>query len=309
MLAMVACLFAANLAGGQERDAASDSYWVGLQAAPTDDALKSHLKVDSGLLVLHVVDDAPAAKSGVKVHDVLLKYNDTKLARVADLSQAIAESKDGEASLELIRAGQQQTLKLTPEQRPAGQLGIPLGDFDRDLGPLADEDRVLRWLRRFDPEKGPMKFHFPRPGIALPEGTKLPQGVSISIQKEGDGPAKITVKRDGESWEVTEETIDELPEDLRPAVKSMLNRGGAADAGRWLKRFMDKDGKGVDFNFELGDPRAIQEQLEAMRRFHEKMAKDAPFEKMREQIEELKKKFEELQKGDQDSSGDSDFDA
>jgi hypothetical protein len=52
----------------------------------------------------------------------------------------------------------------------------------------------------------------------------MPNGVSVTMKKEGDQPAEITVKRGEETWTVTAddpESLEKLPEDLRPFVASM----------------------------------------------------------------------------------------
>ena len=57
----------------------------------------------------------------------------------------------------------------------------------------------------------------------------MPNGVSISIQKQDGEPTKVTVNRGDESWEVSgddPESLKALPEDLRPFVDRMIHGGG-----------------------------------------------------------------------------------
>ena len=42
------------------------------------------------------------------------------------------------------------------------------------------------------------------------------------INKTGDKPAEITVKKDDQKWEVTEKDLDKLPPDIRMHVERML---------------------------------------------------------------------------------------
>jgi len=61
---------------------------------------------------------------------------------------------------------------------------------------------------------------------------KLPENISIQINKSGEEPAKIKVTRDGKSWEVTEKELGKLPEDIRPHIKRMLSgQAGAIGFG------------------------------------------------------------------------------
>jgi hypothetical protein len=74
--------------------------------------------------------------------------------------------------------------------------------------------------------KGPMRMRVFGPGIEIPEeGTELPADLRIEIEKEGNQPAKITVKKENKKWEVTEDNLDDLPADVRPHVEGMLGGG------------------------------------------------------------------------------------
>ena len=48
--------------------------------------------------------------------------------------------------------------------------------------------------------------------------------MKISVAREGDGPAKIHVERDGKSWDATSDKLDDLPDDVRGQVEQMLSR-------------------------------------------------------------------------------------
>ena len=48
--------------------------------------------------------------------------------------------------------------------------------------------------------------------------------MTVTISKQGKEPAKITVKQGDKSWEVTEDDLDQLPEEVRPHVEPMLGR-------------------------------------------------------------------------------------
>jgi hypothetical protein len=53
----------------------------------------------------------------------------------------------------------------------------------------------------------------------------VPNNLTVRVTKEkGDAPAKIYVKQDDKEWEVAEDKLEELPENLRHIVERMLGR-------------------------------------------------------------------------------------
>ena len=54
---------------------------------------------------------------------------------------------------------------------------------------------------------------------------QMPNGVSVSIQKQNDEPAHITVKRGNDTWDIVGDdpsSLAQLPDDVRPFVEQML---------------------------------------------------------------------------------------
>jgi hypothetical protein len=220
-----------------EAVAAEGEYWIGILGMPVDEVLKSHLKIEQGLLVQDVVAESPAAAAGVQKHDIVLQFNDTKVTDLESLAAAISQNRDAEANLLLIRAGQQQNVKIQPSARPAETVKVtpvPPGDW----GP------AMQWLekmRRGELGQGPFQMWFYPPGVTVPGELSeemqrlgreaagrprwlraLPQGTSVTVTKPTDGPAQVVVKRGDESWTVDENQLDQLPEDLRDGVRQML---------------------------------------------------------------------------------------
>jgi hypothetical protein len=52
---------------------------------------------------------------------------------------------------------------------------------------------------------------------------KLPNGLSITITRRNDEPAELHVEIDAKTYDINETEIDQLPEELGPHVKSLLN--------------------------------------------------------------------------------------
>ncbi|HEY2883539.1 MAG TPA: PDZ domain-containing protein [Pirellulales bacterium] len=176
-----------------------DKYWLGVECRDVPPELQSQLglKEGEGLIVMQIVQDSPAAKAGLKQHDIILSAGETKLAHPPELIKAVNASNGKELSLKIIRAGKEQTLAASPAERPQLNLSV-----------------IAR----------------PNPGILLPRGAgqplQLPKNVSVSVSRQGSQPAKILVSRGDEKWELNEHELDKLPEDLRPFVQGML--GGPA---------------------------------------------------------------------------------
>lgn len=171
-------------------------YWLGVECREAQPELKSQLGLDDeGLVAVHIADDSPAAKAGLKRHDVIVSAGDNKLKRLSDLIKAVNAADGKEISLKIIRAGKEQTISVMPAERPKENL-------------------------QFIARPGP-SFVFPG-GSPLPE---LPDNVSVSIMRKGKEPAKITVKRGEEKWEISDQELNKLPDDLRSQVQRMLGAG------------------------------------------------------------------------------------
>jgi hypothetical protein len=203
-------------------------YWVGLICSQAGPALSAQLGLpeNQGLVVEDTAPDSPAAKAGFQKHDVLLKANDKPLESVKDLLDTINKVKEGKLTVQLLRGGKQQTITVTPAKRPenARLPGMP--------GKMGSE-AIGKWLEQMVPGEEGRNFQFRiiRPGAIFPPGTplapptKLPGNMSITVTREGDKPAQITVKEGEQKWEVSEKDLGKLPEKVRPYVEQMLGRG------------------------------------------------------------------------------------
>lgn len=207
-------------------------HWIGVECYPVRDAtLRAQLDLpeDQGLSVLQVVAEGPAAKAGIQPHDILLEADDKPLRGIQDLIDAVDAVKDKELTIELLRGGKSKQVKVKPAKRPEAPppplLPKRPGGPDLDLKKWLDE---LGRLRPWGPDKQPGRFRLWGPGTILPPDAKIhppmPGNMSVNITKNGDEPAKIVVKQDGQKWEVTEDELDKLPSEVRPHVERMLGR-------------------------------------------------------------------------------------
>ena len=78
-------------------------------------ATSAGLKPDlHGVLVTEVTADGPAAKAGVKFHDVIISIGDHPIVSLSDLRLTVSQTEPGTAvNLKLLRDGKEQTLKVS----------------------------------------------------------------------------------------------------------------------------------------------------------------------------------------------------
>lgn len=81
----------------------------------TPDRMKElRLKEERGAMVMKVVADSPAEKSGLKENDVIVSFNGRRVDSVRELQRLLSETPpDRSVQIEVIRAGSRQTLATT----------------------------------------------------------------------------------------------------------------------------------------------------------------------------------------------------
>ena len=85
--------------------------------AQADDALRSQLRLaqGEGLVVTEVVADSPAAKAGLKQHDVLTQLDGKRLTTVEACNAQIQEIKDRKVTATLSAGARNPTVELSPQ--------------------------------------------------------------------------------------------------------------------------------------------------------------------------------------------------
>ncbi len=94
--------------------------WIGVSVSDvTAENLSSlKLKEERGVEVITVTSDGPAAKAGIKEHDVILDYNGTRLEGVEQFKRLISETPAGRnVKLAISRDGVPQTVTVKVEER------------------------------------------------------------------------------------------------------------------------------------------------------------------------------------------------
>ena len=206
----------------QELELKHGRYWIGLRCAEIPDPVRAQLNLndEEGLMVAHVLDGSPAENAGIRRYDVLLKADGAVLRDVEQLVNAVQNSANGPLRVELMRQGNVETVEVTPMARQP----FPFADG----APRRPEmDRALEWLERnrLLDESG-RRYRVFQPGVWIDafQQMEFPENTSIHIERIGDGPMKIRVKRDGDTWEVSRDSLDQLPEDVRAYVERLQAR-------------------------------------------------------------------------------------
>jgi hypothetical protein len=158
----------------------------------------------------------------------------------------VEESGGKELGLRVIRGGKEEQVKVTPAERPkeeqTTETKTESDDVRRWIGELKlDGAQQLLGLATRNPGDV-YRYSIVRPSEAIVlsgrSTTALPEGTSITITREGKNPAKISVKRDAGTWDITEDDLSKLPEDVRPLVERMLGRAQAGPA-RFRRQLAD----------------------------------------------------------------------
>ncbi|MFQ5715664.1 MAG: Do family serine endopeptidase, partial [Nitrospinales bacterium] len=111
--------------------------WLGVMIQKiTPDLAKSFgLKESEGALVGDVIPDSPASDAGVKVGDVIVKYDNKNIKTMEELPRVVAGTRPGETvKIDVIRDGKRKTIPITiallkdqDEEEKLASLGDQMG--------------------------------------------------------------------------------------------------------------------------------------------------------------------------------------
>ena len=207
-----------------EAPAEKPAYWLGIECRPVPPIVQTQLALPAGegIFVASVMPGSPADKAKILRHDILVKANSKKMNSVPALIEVVAASEGKPISLEVIRAGKQLKLEVTPGERPVVIRDLKEDENGSAVGPKGN------WLDHFGGFRGGLgpRFRVLHPGVILPgdakTGFELAEDTSVTIVRRGNEPAKIKVQFEGQTYETTEDDLDKLPENIRGTVESML---------------------------------------------------------------------------------------
>jgi serine protease Do len=106
---------------GLRKDGRITRGWLGVAMLDVNEevAAEFELPEQTGAMVTDVIRRSPAAKAGLERYDVIVGWNDAKVAVSADLSRAVAGTKVGsDATVVVLRAGSRLELPVHVGERP-----------------------------------------------------------------------------------------------------------------------------------------------------------------------------------------------
>jgi hypothetical protein len=258
--------------------AAPNKHWVGIYAIPADEALKAQLDLEKCLVVQQVIPDSPSDKAGIKQYDVLLRFGEDSVETVEDLIKAVGANKDKKARVTIIRAGKKQVVEIKPEERTDREIQIHVD--------AEDENVASRWIQMHGGNIPSQLFL--GPGVLQAEMAEFPEDLTVVIKKSGRNPAEIVVERNDDRWEITDEDLDKLPEDVRPHVARMMGRGRAFAFGVGAASEIPLRIRTEMRRLNTGDVKKTIEEL------HEELMDNESVKSLREQLDELRKEVQKL---------------
>lgn len=244
--------------------------YLGVLTGPVSPEARAHLglKEGFGLRVAEVQRGSPAQAAGLKENDVLVRFEDQRLASMEQLQALVRERRKGErVNLLVISAGKEAMVAVevgettVPVHReshgprfmppavrvlPESHLGEMREHMERHRRSLQEwQERMRHWGR----ESGRGEASPPAPGGPAGErGTPEPRrgesrGVSTvtrsddsgiyTLKREGDRVTFSAQPRDGEarSWNLPAE-LERIPEPLRAKLRQLEEIRGDRDEGR-----------------------------------------------------------------------------
>ena len=258
---------------GVAREGAEGFLGVSLQEVTKADTARLKLPAERGALVQSVEPGSPAEKAGLKVDDVILRFQGEDIRSVRQLARLVREEPAGRAaSIEVSREGALQKLQAQLEaQRKArrawrfempdlGRLGL---DRDVELGEVPEPPEPPEPPSAPEPPSPPrtpllprvfLRDHSPRRlGIEYQEiGAQLAKYFKLSgdegvlvARVEEDGPAaRAGVKAGDIILKLAGRPVKDGG-DLRQALDT-------AGAGAKVTLSLQRDGKPLDIELQLG---------------------------------------------------------
>lgn len=145
---------------------ATNQFTIGVSCEPVSELLATQLRLEpnKGLVVKSVDQDSPAAKAGVKKHDILMFAEDRELSKVSDLKEVVNNvgKESGQVPLTIIRGGKEIGIDVGVVAR-SERANDPFASFrempgfDFDLGPGLHDPFGAREMRGFDERMDQMR--------------------------------------------------------------------------------------------------------------------------------------------------------
>ncbi|MCB1207910.1 MAG: PDZ domain-containing protein [Verrucomicrobiales bacterium] len=131
--------------------------FVGVMTRSVEAELRAQTKLKDGfgLLVIEVMPGSPASEAGIKVHDILTRFDDQQLVNMEQLMTLVRSRQKGDkVSFVVISGGEEKTIAVTlgehevgPEMPPTGSRGSqgwPMGPHHEWMPPQEGNGKEMR---------------------------------------------------------------------------------------------------------------------------------------------------------------------
>ncbi|MBN1356680.1 DegQ family serine endoprotease [bacterium] len=177
--------------------------WLGVTIQSLSEELANSLNLPStkGALVAEIIEDGPADRAGIKVQDVIIRFDGTEIRNSSHLSQMVAASPVGKKfQIDLIRGNKEKNIQVKLGERPENpsQIKTQSGVFI-DLG-MTVQDLT--------------------PEIARELGIEKIEGILISNVESGSPSDRAGLRRGDIILEFNQEKISSVKQ-YQDAVKKL----------------------------------------------------------------------------------------
>ncbi|MCB1739268.1 MAG: DegQ family serine endoprotease [Gammaproteobacteria bacterium] len=182
--------------------------WIGVNIQSIDEMLAESLglKKPEGALVASVLADGPAQRAGVKVGDVIVRFNGRPIDQMRDLPREVASMTPGQdAQMVVIRDGKEKQLSLTVDRMSSQELASA---DNEDRGEAVEGARLGVMLADLDEQT--------RARLQLDDQT---QGALIANVVPGSPAARTGLRSGDLIRRVGQESVDSASEAVK-AIRS-----------------------------------------------------------------------------------------
>lgn len=185
---------------------AAPRLFLGIVLGEVPDIVREQLGLPEGvgIAIQSVMKDSPAAKAGMKPHDILLKLEDQQLVNDEQLQTLVGNKKEGDSvTLTLLRQGKEQKVAVKLEK---GRGDLRAGEGLGNLNPLRVRPDVrgfqggfvippnlpFEGLQEFNPKELLKRFQI-NPNIEIPPQA-LPngQGFRFNVQSQNNSMSSMS---------------------------------------------------------------------------------------------------------------------
>lgn len=97
---------------------------IGIGIVSLTKQLAEHFGVSGGVMINNVRENSPASRAGLRAGDIIVEIDGKDVTSDMDVIRAVSEKKEGDVTITIVRAGNRQTVRVTPEESKGGFEGL-----------------------------------------------------------------------------------------------------------------------------------------------------------------------------------------